>query len=471
MVQLPHSGDSLRKRRRFFATLVLAAPFVVAQTADTGKDPVFATVPFDQWAAQGDHVDIPWKVKIQPAELDDAQRLVVTASIAVDGKQLANRPPGGDLLMLMQIEDSQGRLYQGHGALSLKDLNRAAREANVVFRHSAFVTPGEYEVTIAMVRTATGDHNFTHDKVKVAPLKSDPLPDSWMGLSSVAILGAEAGMEGWFHRGLTGHLHLPVQNRMPVRVELLVNLPRKVPRHGFIYNVCMMTLIPQLRVLSEMALRNGVINVTLLDKGHGRAIPVTRHGSVLDWDAIRTGLDQADPNVVDVHNFGARIVDQQFLAEEVRRRIADHSDDGDASVAEHPIQRRVIVILLGIHSEYLKRLQSKTNILDQIPERVYLIQNYPPLGEERFQQVPDGMDTVGLRQPGQCPPETLGNCVGAPMSPQPAPRGGAPWDARGQGDMSLQEVLSALKPRNFNVKSPFQFREALAAILDEISRM
>src|ERR1035441_9452133 len=126
MGSLLHCGGRLaRHRLSLFAPALFSLLLASAWSAqrDNTKDPVFSTAPCDQWVAQGDHVDIPWKVKVSTPQLDNHQRLLVTVTISVDGKHLARRSPGGELLMLMQIEDRQGHVYQGHASVPLSDID------------------------------------------------------------------------------------------------------------------------------------------------------------------------------------------------------------------------------------------------------------------------------------------------------------------------------------------------------------
>jgi hypothetical protein len=71
---LPYRDDRPGRHSRCFPVLILSAfsCFTLTPAARAQKaDPLFSTVPFDQWVAQGDHVDIPWKTKIYRALLDD----------------------------------------------------------------------------------------------------------------------------------------------------------------------------------------------------------------------------------------------------------------------------------------------------------------------------------------------------------------------------------------------------------------
>jgi hypothetical protein len=326
-----------------------------------------------------------------------------------------------------------------------------------------------------MVDSATGGHNLASSTLHVAPLINDPLSDSWEGLPPVEIAADGKDMRAYFHPEATGRLRLPVANRMPVRIELLVMLPNW---GRYLEGVCLNTLIPQLKALSEIELRNGMINITLLHVGLRQAIPVTRHGSILDWDALGPALDGIYGDVVDVHNIRRipSIPPIDFLTQQVRRRLADNGD------STRPGEQRLVLIVVGVHYLFFKDPQWRPPILDKTSlEQTYLIQDYPKVDSESKPTRTNVDNAGGIGQvylPG--PAEGQGPMVeGLPQQAQPIGSGlgpmginRPPWD-RGYGPRmaSLQEILKFLNPRNFNVKDPVHFRKALATILEDISRM
>ena len=109
---LQRTARLLRALSFLMLTAAILAP---APSQAQEKDPAFARIPFDQWVAQGNHEDFPWKVNTHSPELTGDQRLMVEARITVDGNSSANRVSGGEVLMLIQIEDGQGHIYQAHG--------------------------------------------------------------------------------------------------------------------------------------------------------------------------------------------------------------------------------------------------------------------------------------------------------------------------------------------------------------------
>jgi hypothetical protein len=451
----------------FCLTLAFAAFGQTDPKKDPSKDPIFSTVPFDRWVAQGDHVDIPWKVKNSPPQLDDHQRFLVTVTITIDGKNLARLPGssaqlpdssanGGELLMLMQIEDSQGHTFQGHTPVPLSEVTQDLRRSDVTYTQSALLIPGDYRVTLAMLHRASSAHNLAHLTVHVPPLKNDPLANPWEGTPAAEIIGKESEMEEWFHPDLTGRLHLPVEPHRPVRIELLLNAP-KSRSAGEYYRQCMSGLLGQLKVLSQMDVRNGIMNITLLDVQHRRAVALSRRDGNLDWNELKPALEKANPNVIDVHALGNGSEESEFLAAEVRRRLQASSLADERSTAPRPI-----LIVLSAPTMLGKDSSGKLPSFGEVHEgNVYLVRYRPSIAlQELRDAVADSDSSSGFDARGRGGPPRSLPMASAPSGPYPDEKA-----------IPLHDVLKPLKPRIFDVSNPSQFRETLAAILEELSKM
>jgi hypothetical protein len=481
MVPLLHCGGWFARPRRCLPAAILLSlllTLAISAQTDNGKDPVFSTVPFDEWVAQGDHVDIPWKMKISAAQLDEQQRFAVTVTITVDGKHLTKRDlgnsqardaassAGDELLMLMQIEDNQGRVYQGHASVPIGDVERDVHRTEFVYTHSALVTPGDYRFTLALLHRGSGDHDLGHGALHVAPLRSDPLPNLWEDTPPVEIIGKESGMEEWFHPGLTGHLHLPLATSRPVRIEVLVNLPKSRSASEY-YRQCVSGLLAQMRVLAEMELRNGVLNITLLDAQHRRAVTLARHDRSLDWSELKAALEQANPNVINVRHLGTTGEEAEFLAAEVRRRL-QRDDSGADERRSAPLP---ILIILSTPATIGRDAANKPASFDETHDgSVYLLRYHPPIKR----MPPPGGGPISIAELDSIPDYDI---TGSQISGLPRFGRGTPTPKPPQGPISdekttsLQEILKSLKPRILDVETPLQFREALAAILEDLSRM
>lgn len=314
---------------RFCESVLLFVLFSVAAAgqgfAQGGSpDPVFATVPFDRWLAGGEQAQIRWTVGVSAGALFDHQRLRAEATIQVDGKELVKRRGEGQLLMLVQFNDSEGRAYQAHGTLDLQNVTEAAGAQYFVYTQDVLVLPGEYRISLALVDTATGEHSFARRMLRVAPLKNDPLPGAWRDLPPLEFLPAVDPPDKWFLPSLTGRLHLPLETRRPVRIELLVNLTpseEQASASRRLQNPNLGVLISALKVISQVEVRNGSLDVAVLDLTRRRVSFEQNNVRDLDWPQLKASLKEADSNLIDVRSLENRKQNAEFFAAEVSRRI------------------------------------------------------------------------------------------------------------------------------------------------------
>src|SRR5258708_39269300 len=163
------------------------------------------------------------------------------------------------------------------------------RSQDVSLVMSLFVLPGDYRIRLAMYATATGEHGVKQEKMHVAALKSDPLPEMWHDLPAVEFIDPSEPPESWYLPSLKGRLHLPVTSKKPVRVEVLVNLTpsERLSGSSRAQNRSLGALIPALKTISQIDLRNGSMNIELLDLSRQRAALHQEDLHGLDWPAMK----------------------------------------------------------------------------------------------------------------------------------------------------------------------------------------
>jgi hypothetical protein len=425
---------------------------VALASAQGIPDPVFAAVPFDRWRTEGDHAQIPWEVRVAPPVLGFGQHVYVGVSGDINGKELAQRPTQGELIFLLQFTDSQGRTYQHHGALALKDVTKAARNSALTFSDGALVTPGDYRIAVAILDTATGEHSFAERSSHVERLAGDPLPDAWRDLPAVEMLPPEDMPEAWLHPTIHGRLHLPLETRRPVHVEVLLALPGTgLPNR--VYTVMMSILVPELNVLSQVDVRNGSLDVALLDLNHLRVGFEQSQVRELDWPKLRTALINADPNFIAAQSLQNQDQDGKFFASQFNQRIQ----------AAEPLR---VVILLGLPTAFHQKIAiPKIDPGDPLKMRVFYIR-YPLAAQPTpaVLLVPATVPRVKVSDvPGayQPDPDQLADAIISQQSRR-TPR---------EADDAVTHMLKPVHPRVFKVRTAEQFRKALAAILEDISRM
>jgi hypothetical protein len=211
---------------------------------------------------------------------------------------------------------------------------------------------------------------------------------------------------------------------------------------GTANNRSLATLIPVLKVLSQIEVGQGGLQITLLDIPKRRVIFEQRDVHHLSWERVRGALTEADPNKIDVRALEHREQNAQFFVEQVRQRLAPGGG------GEKPF--RVLLVLSGPTAfnsgEDMHPIEASG---DPNTKVYYLRYHVPP---ERL-TLPSVFDNPVARSrrgfPGNAPP------LATPAEP---------FD-------SLGSLLKPLQPRLFDIYSAEQFRKVLGSLLDEIGRL
>jgi hypothetical protein len=422
---------------------------IAAIAAQSGSpDAVFANIPLDRWIDDGEQAHFHWTARVLPLELSNHQRLQAKIELLVDGNDLVRRRGPGYLVMLVQFRDSENRVYQTHESLDLKLVKEDTGKSNVSYIPAVFVTPGDYQISLAILDTATGEHNAMRIPLHVNPLKNDPLPDSWRDLPPIEIAKAGDSPDDLFLPNVTGRLHLPLETHRPVQVEVLVNASplsagEPSPTEQ-INNRSLASLIPALKVISHMDVRNGTLNVSLLDLTRQRVIFQEDALRDLDWAKLRPALKQTSSNSIDVHSLENRRQNAQFFLDQVRRRIgANEPNAGPAG----PLP--ILIVLSGPMAFSSGEDLHPIELGGKSGAEVFYI---------RYHSIPPRQ----MRDPFL---EESRRGRRAPLS-QPG-RGAAPL---AEPVDSLERTLKPLQPHLFDVNTPEQFRRALSSVFNEISR-
>jgi len=411
---------------------------------------MFSAVPFTRWLAEGEQNHFRWSASVTGAELSSHQRFQTKAEILVDGNELVSRRGHGQLVMMIQFQDSAERVYQTHGIIDLEGVKDEAAKSNISYAQEAFVLPGDYRVSMAIFDAKTGEHSAVQKTLHVNPLRNDPLPGAWKALPAVELLHAMDAPDVWFRPDITGRLQLPLTTARPLRVEVLMNVSPSGPSQGLSMgtagNRSLANLVPALKVLSQMEVGGGGLHVTLLDIPKRRVIFEQHSVEHLDWPRVREGLTEADPNKIDVRALAHREQNAQFFVEQVRRRLSAGSEGAQKS--EQPF--RILILLSGptafSSGEDMHPIESDANS----NAKVYYFRYHLLPERPAFPALFNAPGSRGRR--------------GIPGGVPPPPAADEPFD-------SLASLLKPLQPRLFDIYSPDQFRKALKSVMEEMARL
>lgn len=418
--------------------MLFTAVFAVAPLAGAGvADPVFATVPFDAWFQQAGQTRFKWSERVLAAELTVHQRLLAQVEVTLDGVELARRRGQGQMLIFCQLTDSSGVTWQDHGAIDLEKVEQGIRASDINFTESAFVMPGDYAVAVAIFDTATNEHAVRRDKLHVAALPNDPLPQAWKGLPAIEFMPQAEAPDSWFLPDIKGRLNLPLPGARPSRIELLVNLtPSERASGSFrVRDRNLGALLPSIKAISEMDAPGVTMGLSLLDLTRRRvAFRQEQIAPELDWPKMRDALTENTPGSVDVKALEDRQHNAAFFVAETGRLLAP--------------SRALIILSSPVEFEGGQDLQPIKMSAPRNCQVFYI----------RYQPVRSGMMTV-----------SMGPAVRRARSPMVGPNFGMRPSLPPPINDQLFNTLKPLGPRLFDVHTPEQFRRALATIMAELA--
>ena len=388
-------------------------------------------VPFQDWLKGKDDTRIRWQLHVPPAQLSERQRLETFVGAFVDGDEFVKRGP---LLVFLQILDRENRPYRIYTPLIPEKDQNPAEAASINWVEQVCVTPGDYDVAVAVYDTRSKEHSLKRTKLHVPDLSHDPLPGLWRDLPSVELSNCVPDE--------SQHLFLPLKTVRPARVELLMNqsVNRNPAGNNRSADRLIHTLGSRLVVLSQMQVSNGSLGVTLLDVERRKVSFAEEVSGLVSLQQLWEQLGGEDRLKIDLHSLENYKEDAQFFVSEIRKRL----EGGEPAAAA----RAVVVLSAPLAFPKGEDLQP--------------IEATPPPGSRIYY--------IRCDAPSY-PPGTLGQISTARGGMRGAPR--APMMRSAQqvdNSDSLEGTLKPLNPRLFDVTTPAEFRSALAAILSEISQ-
>jgi hypothetical protein len=428
--------------------LLLCIAALSAQTpASPGsRDPVFNRIPFDSWFTSSEQAHIKWSVDIPDVTLSPHQRLSGSVKLKVDGVDLAARRGKGQLGMLIQLRDANGALWQTHDAVDLTHLQDSVAANEIEYVQPFFVLPGDYEVSVAMVDTATGEHVAARRKLHVAGLKSEPLADAWRDLPAVEYLHPSNPPDSWYLPAVKSKVRLTAHARRPVTVDLLVNLTptERLSGTNKSRDRNLSLLLPALKVLAAADWGDAPLRVSLLDLANRRVTFDQEKVQTLDWEKAKGTLAEMAPGIIDVKALEDRKNSANFFVQQVGRRV-----EGPAGARPGTGPHRIVIVL---SSPVAFEAGVERRPIEAEPGKDFSVFYF------RYHAYMNSVSIASPLRPGGNRRNPFDDVV---FHPAPA----------GSQDDHLVPLLKGIHPELFDVNSTEQFRKALASMLEEISNL
>jgi hypothetical protein len=471
------------------AILLAASALLYATELRPTRQTLFSDYPFDEWAAAPDHSSIKWEVHLLPAQLSVHERLIQRIETVVPGSELARRRGRGELVVLVRFEDSAGHQWRAGNRMNLSAVEPAVKSQELTFTTAAFVRPGDYRVSIALAYSETGEHNFIRRQLHVAPLKLDPLPNSWAALPAVEIIHMSDGPDSWFLPSVHGLLKLPLPhnpdvysepiprlvnaNAAPARtstaayvlpspdratdtpkIELLVNTSPSERTGGTSGSMRrnMSAVIPALKVLSGIDASAHSPKATVMDLTGHRISFETPDAASLDWSALGKALSETNPGIIDAKILARESSMREYFADEIVRRA------GQSGPA------RWLIVLSGSFS-FSPQDEAPLPQLAPDPNRhIVYFRFVPEFGRTGMPLTAGASTRIAPPRRMHGPTPGLGTII--PFGPA--------HNHGKEGDEALfpddfERILKAMGAQVVTVTNPETFRKSLASLLDQIS--
>jgi hypothetical protein len=431
---------------RVSSAFALAALFAL-QPVCTAADPsnagniTFGDIPFDAWAASGNHTGIHWEVETPSPALSSHQRLELRIRADLDVREMAKRGGKTELITLAQLSDSGGKTWRTQGTMK-----------SGTWIGSAFVLPGDYELQLAAFDPDSRNYSFLRRKIHAAALKTDPLTAAWQNLPNVEWAPSDLDIpDSWFLPSIQGRLNLPIAVHRPVHIDVVLNATPGGKASGSVTELRrqMEALIPALKVISELGLpEESSIDISLLDLVHQRVAFSQDHVRDLNWKGLRSFFTGFNPGIVDVATLGSSWKMTGFFEDELHQfaLAADHNTPGDGHA----------VIVLSAPAFFDGPKAEDTAGPDKVPGSPDGNRDGSKVFYIRYRPVPPELLNPRRRlRPGM-----------RILLPPPRPIFSFA--------LALDDLEKPLPPGNsriFDAVSPDEFRRVLAAVIDQIGKL
>ncbi|HEY7680374.1 MAG TPA: hypothetical protein VIC04_07615, partial [Terriglobia bacterium] len=324
----------------------------IAEERDAGR----ASIPFEEWYADGPRQQIPWKITLRDQFMRADLRLSAGFSVTVSARDLNRLGPQHELFLLARVGDEQGHWFPSFGLLTRTLDQPLPPNEEITLAMSFIARPGRYTLALVLYDRVTGLRSLASRPLHVEPIRNDPLPDLYRDLPDVEFPPPAAGLDRFLEPKVTSRLRLPLTSVPSPRVDVLINFGTSTLRsNSRSDNLRLWILARAVRLFSQLDAPPGFLRITGVDADSRRMLFVLDDMRKIPWDTVRDAVMSARSGVVNAAALAGRERNAWFFRETIHTLLAGAPGGaepaGDAAGSPRAVPpnasapRRVLIVI------------------------------------------------------------------------------------------------------------------------------
>ena len=288
------------------------------------------SIPISDWLNAGEHSEIPWTFSVREPYLRIDQRLEVRYVARISGKDLNRVGNSHELFLVNRISSPEGEWLNEPNIIRHTAEDKLPNNVQAEFQMSVVAQPGDYILWAVLYDRKTGMHNVAKRRLRVAELRSDPLPDLYRRMPLVEFPNVdESSPDGAGF--VNSQLYLPVHNKRPLQVELISMLspPEQWTGRARVVRAHNDDTLGALAALSQMDLTEGSLSIAGLDLMRRRVMFEQRDFQRVEWASLVHAMKQAQSPDISAEALQGSKNNGAFFREFLNQRLSADSTVGE----------------------------------------------------------------------------------------------------------------------------------------------
>lgn len=288
------------------------------------------SIPISDWLNAGERSDIRWNFTVREPYLRIDQRLEVSYSVRISGRELSRSGSQHELFLVNRISTPDGEWLEEPHVVRHTLENELPRDAQAEFVMRVVIQPGDYLFWSVLYDRKTGKHNLAKRRIRVPELRSDPLPGLYQRMPLVEFVEpsqSNSNDEGY----VRSPLYLPVRNKRPLEIELISMLspPEQWTGRSRIMRMHNDSTLGALAALSQMELADGAVSITGLDLVRRQVMFEQRDIHDVDWTSLQDAMKKAQSPDISATALQGSKNNGAFFRDTLNQRLIGESSPGD----------------------------------------------------------------------------------------------------------------------------------------------